>query len=83
MKYLVTFLVLIISLVSNAQIFSEFDPGFEDLASQVSWLDIDSDGDLDLIQKGSGYNSDNYFVEKHLLYINEGSGTFTKIENFL
>jgi hypothetical protein len=82
MKYLVTFLVLIISLVSNAQIFSEFDPGFEDLASQVSWLDIDSDGDLDLIQKGSGYNSDNYFVEKHLLYINEGSGTFTKIENF-
>ncbi len=73
-KYIFSFLILISTYSANSQIFSEFDAGFEDLAGQVDWLDIDSDGDLDLLQRENGSSNPNF------LYINEGGNTFTKVE---
>jgi hypothetical protein len=39
--------------------------------SGAAWLDIDNDGDLDLMAQAAG-------TDRHYLYVNQGNGTFTE-----
>ncbi|MEQ9006460.1 MAG: VCBS repeat-containing protein, partial [Ekhidna sp.] len=76
MKYIFFFSIIIFSYSATSQTFSEFDAGFEELAGQVDWLDIDSDGDLDLIISGLSKDDSGVSFDASILYINNGDGSF-------
>ena len=55
------------------------DRDFEDTAS--TFADIDGDGDLDLIVGSGGNIPDQRALHKNRIYINDGSGKFSKVDN--
>ena len=80
---LVPSILIAISLLPSADLYGQFFTKVTDGSnpivsnvgptgySGVSWIDIDSDGDLDL------------FINNSFLYLNEGSGTFSRLSSTL
>ncbi|PRX56488.1 VCBS repeat-containing protein [Flagellimonas meridianipacifica] len=67
-----------LELTFSQDIFRE-DRRYEDTAS--AFVDIDGDGDMDLVVASGGNIPDNRVSPKNRIYVNDGKGNFTKSNN--
>ncbi|MEM8847070.1 MAG: VCBS repeat-containing protein [Bacteroidota bacterium] len=64
-----------LTLAFSQDVFRE-DRAFEDTAS--AFVDVDGDGDMDLVVASGGNIPNNRLAPKNRIYINDGKGNFTK-----